>query len=98
MDKFETMRLFTRIVERRSFTLAAQDLELPRSTATEAMKGLEARLGVRLLHRTTRQVAPTCSHNQFRTKLSSDIHPEESMAEPILLQKWPAEKSANSLP
>src|SRR6202048_1475380 len=59
MDKLETMRLFTRIVERRRFTLAAQDLELPRSTATEAMKGLEARLGVRLLQRTTRQVAPT---------------------------------------
>ncbi len=53
------MRLFARIVERRSFTLAAQDLDLPRSTVTEVVKKLEARLGVRLLERTTRQVRPT---------------------------------------
>jgi DNA-binding transcriptional LysR family regulator len=59
MDKVDAMRLFTRIVERRSFTVAAQDLELPRSTVTEVIKQLEARLGVRLLERTTRQVRPT---------------------------------------
>jgi DNA-binding transcriptional LysR family regulator len=59
VDKFDAMRLFARIVERRSFTLAAQDLELPRSTVTEVVKKLEARLGVRLLERTTRQVRPT---------------------------------------
>jgi len=59
LDRFETMRLFVRIVERRSFTLAATDLGLPRSTATQAIKRLEARLGVRLLQRTTRQVSPT---------------------------------------
>ncbi len=59
MDRFEAMRLFTRIVERRSFTQAAADLALPRSTATEAVQQLEARLGVRLLQRTTRSVAPT---------------------------------------
>lgn len=59
MDKVDAMQLFARIVERRSFTLAAQDLELPRSTVTEVVKKLEARLGVRLLERTTRQVRPT---------------------------------------
>ena len=59
MDRLEVMRLFTRIVERHSFTLAAQDLELPRSTATQAIKELEARLGVRLLQRTTRHVRST---------------------------------------
>ncbi|PLR23940.1 LysR family transcriptional regulator [Caulobacter zeae] len=59
MDRFEAMRLFARVVERRSFTKAAADLSLPRSTATEAVQQLEARLGVRLLQRTTRSVAPT---------------------------------------
>jgi DNA-binding transcriptional LysR family regulator len=59
VDKVDAMRLFARIVERRSFTLAAQDLELPRSTVTEVVKRLEARLGVRLLERTTRQVRAT---------------------------------------
>jgi DNA-binding transcriptional LysR family regulator len=59
MDRIDAMRLFTRIVERRSFSLAAQDFGLPRSSASETVKQLEARLGVRLLQRTTRQVGPT---------------------------------------
>src|SRR5437879_1524183 len=59
MDRFDAMRAFIRIVERRSFTLAAQDIGLPRSTITQAIKQLEARLGVRLLQRTTRSVSPT---------------------------------------
>ncbi|CAI0878586.1 D-malate degradation protein R [Serratia entomophila] len=59
MDRIDAMRLFTRVVEQRSFTQAAQDLSLPRSTVTDAIKQLEARLGVRLLQRTTRHVSPT---------------------------------------
>jgi DNA-binding transcriptional LysR family regulator len=59
MDRFDAMRAFIRIVERRSFTLAAQDIAVPRSTITQTIKQLEARLGVRLLQRTTRTVNPT---------------------------------------
>lgn len=59
MDRFDAMRVFTYIVDRRSFTKAADDLGLPRSSVTDAVKGFEARLGVRLLQRTTRQVSPT---------------------------------------
>jgi len=59
MDRVDVMRLYTRIVDRRSFTLAAQDLEVPRSTATQVIKELETRLGVRLLQRTTRSVRST---------------------------------------
>ncbi|WP_284948192.1 LysR family transcriptional regulator [Acidisoma cladoniae] len=59
MDRFDAMRVFTRIVERRSFTHAAEDLGLPRSSVTDAVKALEARLGVPLLQRTTRHVSPT---------------------------------------
>jgi len=65
MDRFDAMRVFTRIVERRSFTQAAGDLGLPRSSVTDAVKGLEARLGVRLLQRTTRLVAPTLDGEAF---------------------------------
>ncbi|MCL6707489.1 LysR family transcriptional regulator [Pseudomonas sp. R2.Fl] len=53
------MHLFVRVVERRSFSAAAADLGLSRSTATEAIKKLEADLGVRLLERTTRHVTTT---------------------------------------
>jgi DNA-binding transcriptional LysR family regulator len=59
MDRLETMRLFTRIVERRSFTEAAYDTGVPRSTVTTVIRQLEERLGVRLLQRTTRTVRPT---------------------------------------
>lgn len=59
MDRFEAMRLFARVVERRSFTQAANDIGLPRSTATQVIHQLERWLGVRLLQRTTRVVRPT---------------------------------------
>ena len=59
MDRFDAMQLFVRIVELGSFTRAAEQLGLQRATATQAIKQLEARLGVRLLQRTTRQVSAT---------------------------------------
>jgi DNA-binding transcriptional LysR family regulator len=59
MDRLDRMELFVRVVDRRSFSAAAADLGLARSTATEALKQLERSLGVRLLERTTRHVAPT---------------------------------------
>ncbi|WP_257387984.1 LysR family transcriptional regulator, partial [Tahibacter caeni] len=59
MDRFDSLRLFTRIVELGSFTRAAGELGIPRASATHAIKALERRLGVRLLERTTRQVSVT---------------------------------------
>jgi DNA-binding transcriptional LysR family regulator len=59
MDRLDAMQLFIRIVERRSFTAAANDMEVPRSTATKVINEMESRLGVRLLQRTTRVVRPT---------------------------------------
>jgi DNA-binding transcriptional LysR family regulator len=59
MDRLDAMRLFARVVARRSFTQAATDLEVPRSTATQVIRQLEERLGVQLLQRTTRTVRPT---------------------------------------
>lgn len=49
MDRIDVMRLFARIVERRSFAQASKDLQVPRATATHAIQRLEAELGVRLL-------------------------------------------------
>ena len=80
MDRFDAMRVFTRVVERRSFSLAADDLGLPRSTVTDAVKSLEARLGVRLLERTTRQVRPTLdgeAHYRRCLSLISDLEDAE---------------------
>jgi len=81
MDRLDAMRVFTRIVERRSFTQAAQDLGLPRSSVTDAVKQLEARLGVRLLHRTTRTVRPTLDGEAYHLRclaLLSDLEDAEA--------------------
>src|SRR5260221_2562125 len=81
MDRFDAMRVFTRVVDRRSFTLAAEDLGLPRSTVTDAVKQLEARLGVRLLERTTRQVRPTLDGEAYHRRclsLISDLEEAEA--------------------
>ena len=59
MDRLDAMRVFVRVVERRSFAQAAQDLLVPRSRVSEAVQQLERALGVRLLARTTRMVTPT---------------------------------------
>src|SRR6266850_2113986 len=81
MDRFDAMRVFTRVVERRSFTLAAEDLGLPRTTVTDAIKALEARLGVRLLQRTTRHVSPTLDGEAYYhrcVRLLADLEEAES--------------------
>jgi DNA-binding transcriptional LysR family regulator len=75
------MRVFSRVVERRSFTLAAQDLGLPRSTVTDAIKRLEARLGVQLLQRTTRHVSPTLDGEAYHRRclgLIADLEDAEA--------------------
>jgi len=75
------MRLFTRIVELRSFSKAADDLMLPAATATHTIKQLEARLGVRLLHRTTRQVSPTLdgeAYYQRCLRILADVEETEA--------------------
>jgi DNA-binding transcriptional LysR family regulator len=68
MDRLQAMGVYARVVERHSFTLAAQDLGLPRSTVTDAVKQLEARLGVQLLMRTTRHVRPTLDGRDRRPR------------------------------
>src|SRR5271155_1577402 len=81
MDRFDAMRVFTRVVERRSFTLAAEDLGLPRSTVTDAVKQLEARLGVLLLQRTTRHVSPTLDGEAYHRRclgLLADLEDAEA--------------------
>lgn len=55
MDRLDLYRIFARVMETRSFTKAADTLQMPRSSVSTAIADLEARLGVRLLHRTDRK-------------------------------------------
>ncbi|MDH0864422.1 LysR family transcriptional regulator [Mitsuaria sp. GD03876] len=59
MDRFDALQAFARVVEAGSFTKAAQTLHLSKTTVTQLVQQLEARLRVKLLHRTTRQVRVT---------------------------------------
>ncbi len=59
MDRFDAMQAFARVVETGSFTKAAETLHLSKTSVTQLIQQLEARLRVRLLNRTTRKVNVT---------------------------------------
>ncbi len=59
MDPFSEIGVFVRVVDKRSFTLAARTMGLTASGVSRAITRLEGRLGVRLLERTTRSVGLT---------------------------------------
>jgi DNA-binding transcriptional LysR family regulator len=56
---FHDLAAFVAVAEERSFTRAAARLGVSQSALSQTVRGLEARLGLRLLTRTTRRVAPT---------------------------------------
>lgn len=81
MDRVDLFRVFVRVVECASFTRAAADLDLPRSTVSAAVVQLERRVGTRLLARSTRRVAPTPDGEAFCARcrqLVADIEEAES--------------------
>jgi DNA-binding transcriptional LysR family regulator len=67
--EFSELTAFMAVAEHRSFTKAAGDLGISTSTLSGTIKALEERLGVRLLNRTTRSVAPTQAGDQLLEQL-----------------------------
>jgi DNA-binding transcriptional LysR family regulator len=65
MSTLDRMQIFTRVAELASFTQAADALGLPKASVSTAVQQLEAELGTRLLHRTTRKVQPTQDGQAF---------------------------------
>ncbi|WP_122556244.1 LysR family transcriptional regulator [Pseudomonas viridiflava] len=59
MDRFDAMQAFARVVETGSFTKAAGTLHMSKTSVTQLVQQLEARLRVKLLNRTTRKVNVT---------------------------------------
>jgi DNA-binding transcriptional LysR family regulator len=59
MDSVESMRVFVRVARRAGFAAAARELRVSPAAVTKQIAALEARIGVRLLERTTRRVALT---------------------------------------
>jgi DNA-binding transcriptional LysR family regulator len=65
MNLIDRLQIFTRVAELRSFTQTADDFGLPKASVSTAVQQLEAEIGVRLLHRTTRKVELTQDGHAF---------------------------------
>ena len=68
-NDLSTLAVFLAVAEERSFTRAAKRLGVSPSAMSHAIRGLEEDIGVRLLSRTTRSVAPTEAGERLLTRL-----------------------------
>jgi DNA-binding transcriptional LysR family regulator len=69
-SEFAELKAFAAVVERASFARAAEHLGLSPSALSQTIRQLEARLGTRLLNRTTRSVAPTATGAQLHARIA----------------------------
>jgi DNA-binding transcriptional LysR family regulator len=81
LDRFDAMQAFARVVEAGSFTKAAETLHMSKTTVTQLVQQLEARLRVKLLNRTTRKVNVTAdgaAYYERVVKLLADLDDAET--------------------
>ncbi len=81
MDRLKAMQVFVQVVDTGGFTRAADVLHLPKATVTTLVQSLEAHLGVKLLHRTTRRVRLTAEGAAYYERcipLLADLEEAES--------------------
>ncbi|VWB82048.1 LysR family transcriptional regulator [Burkholderia lata] len=84
MDHLQAMRIFARVAHLGSFTKAAEQLQLPRPTVSNAVQYLEKHLKIRLLQRTTRRVALTAegaTYYERCVRLLADLDDAETLFE-----------------
>ncbi|SEA69168.1 LysR family transcriptional regulator [Alkalimonas amylolytica] len=80
MDRLKTMEIFIQVAQMLSFSRAAEVLQLPRSSVSNAIQSLEAHLQTRLLHRTTRKIQLTADGEMYYDwcrRLLADIEDTE---------------------
>lgn len=70
---FESLSAFATIVERGSFVRAAAHIGITPSALSQTIRGLEEELGVLLLHRTTRSLAPTVAGEKLLARLAPTL-------------------------
>lgn len=68
MDKYQEMRVFTAVVDAASFVAAGDALNMSKAAVSRYVSDLEQRLGVRLMHRTTRKLSLTSEGEVFLTR------------------------------
>jgi len=72
-SEFAELKAFVAVVDRASFARAADHLGLTRSALSQTIRHLESRLGVQLLNRTTRSVAPTRAGSRLHERVAPMI-------------------------
>lgn len=85
-DRWQELKVFIRVAETGSFSRAARELALSQPSASRIVTGLEARLGVKLLLRTTRNVTLTEAGTAFLERVrqaSADVEDAEDAARGI---------------
>jgi DNA-binding transcriptional LysR family regulator len=81
MDKFQEMRVFAAVVDAGSFVGACDTVAMSKAAVSRHVRDLEARLGVRLLQRTTRKLSLTDEGEVFYTRckdLLADVDEAEA--------------------
>ena len=86
-ETWSSLAIFAAIVDAGSFTKAAGSLGVSPSALSHAMRKMEARLGVRLLNRTTRSVAPTEAGEQMLARLRPAMSDVEAALEGLNAQR-----------
>lgn len=71
--RFSDLIIFSRVAEARSFTAAARSLGVTQSAVSQTVKRLEGELGIRLLSRSTRSLAPTAAGEQLLATLVPNV-------------------------
>lgn len=79
MQNLEALAIFVRIAEMGSFTHAAESLGIQKGRASNVVRQLEARLGVRLLHRSTRTVQLTEDGRDFHARARALLADAEAL-------------------
>ena len=91
---FAELKAFAAVVERASFARAAEHLGVSPSALSQTIRQLEARLGTRLLNRTTRSVAPTVTGEQLYGRIAPLIR---DMAEAVAEASAAAGRTSGTL-
>ncbi|PRY97714.1 DNA-binding transcriptional LysR family regulator [Jezberella montanilacus] len=78
MDKFQEITTFTAVVDAGSFVKAADRLNMSKAAVSRHLVDLETRLGIRLLHRTTRKLSLTEEGELFYERCKEILETIES--------------------